>query len=127
MRGAALPGYAAFIFTYTEPGDGTFDELDLEIIADDRLDGRSIDHETSTDLRLNSWFRADAEAPPRPRRRGGRVGPQSGQGLGRPATSGVAEGSNLEIGRRQTTGPTAPASRQDQADYSRRSRTSVTE
>ena len=66
MRGVALPGYAGFIFTYTEPGDGTFDEIDLEILADDRSDGRSIDHDTSTDLRLNSWSRADAEYPPEP-------------------------------------------------------------
>jgi len=66
VRGAALPGYAGFLFTYTEPGDGTFDEIDIEILADDRDDGLSVDHATSTDLRLNSWNRADAEAPPDP-------------------------------------------------------------
>ena len=66
MRGAALPGYAAFLFTYVEPGDGTFDEIDIEILADDSSDGRSIGHGVATDVRLNSWNRADAEAPPDP-------------------------------------------------------------
>lgn len=61
MKGAAIPGLVGFIFTYNE--NQTFNEVDIEIVADDEAtlpDGHDILPPNGwTDVRLNSWRNAN--------------------------------------------------------------------
>jgi hypothetical protein len=61
-KNTVIPGVASFIFTYTE-ADGVVDEIDIEIVGNDRQ-APPADHPTGpdggwTDARFNTWANSD--------------------------------------------------------------------
>jgi len=61
MKGALVPGVTGFLFTYWE--DATFDEIDIELVADDAAtapDGHPIlPPDGWSDARFNTWGNSD--------------------------------------------------------------------
>ena len=58
-KNMAVPGLVGLFFTYR--GNGTFDEIDIEIVAADTTTGRDPSDGGWTDARFNVWVDADQE------------------------------------------------------------------
>lgn len=58
-KNMAVPGLVGLFFTYR--GNGTFDEIDIEIVAADTTTGRGVGEGDWTDARFNVWADADQE------------------------------------------------------------------
>jgi hypothetical protein len=60
-KNTVISGVGSFIFTYQE-ADGIFDEIDIEIVADDAAtlpEGHPTDESGWTDARFNTWANSD--------------------------------------------------------------------